>query len=81
MSDISSSAQSSDNESILDIASLKPYDHEPRRTSFDEGLLSDDNSTWSATLTGVYVDVAHQWNHVQKLCVVKKPTKSQRNVL
>ena len=47
LSDISSSAESSDNDSILDIALLKPYDHEPRRTSFDEGSLSDDNSTCS----------------------------------
>ena len=43
--DISSSSESSDNDSIPDIGLLKPYDHELRRTSFDEGSLSDDSST------------------------------------
>ena len=41
LSDISSSSESSDNDSIPDIGLLKPYGHEPRRTSFDEGLLSE----------------------------------------
>ena len=47
LSDISSSSESSDNGSFPDIGLLKPYDHEPRRTSFDEGSLSDDSSTCS----------------------------------
>ena len=47
MSDISSSSESSDNDSIPDIGMLKPYDQEPRRTSFDEGSLSDHSSTCS----------------------------------
>ena len=41
LSDVSSSSESSDNDSIPDVGLLKPYDHEPRRTSFDEGLLSE----------------------------------------
>ena len=44
---ISSSSESSDNDSIPDIRLLKPQDHEPRRTSFDEGSLSDDSSNCS----------------------------------
>ena len=50
MSDITSSSESSDNHSIPDIGLfwlLKPYDQEPRRTSFDEGSLSDHSSTCS----------------------------------
>ena len=47
LSNILSSSESSDNDSNPDIGLLKPYDHEPRRTSFDEGSLSDDSSTCS----------------------------------
>ena len=47
LSDISSSSENNDNESIPDIGLLKPYDHEPWRTNFDEGSLSDDSSTCS----------------------------------
>ena len=47
LSNILSSSESSDNDSNPDIGLLKPYDHEPRRTSFDEGSLLDDSSTCS----------------------------------
>ena len=48
MSDVLSGSESSDNDSIPDIGLLKSYDHKPRRTSFDEGWLSDDSSAGSA---------------------------------
>ena len=47
LSDISSSSESSDNDSIPDTGLLKPYNYQPQRTSFDEGSLSDDTSTCS----------------------------------
>ena len=47
LSGISSSSESSDNDAIPDIGLLKPYDHELRRTSLDEGSLSDESSICS----------------------------------
>ena len=37
LSDISSSSENSDNDSIPDIGILKPYDRDSRKTSFDGG--------------------------------------------
>ena len=72
LSDISSSSESSDNDSIPDIALLKPYDYEPWRTGFHEGL---------AALIGVYAEFLYLWKNIQKVCVLKKPTESHRNIL
>ena len=45
--DISSSSESSDNDSTPDVELLKPYTQGPQRTSFDEGSLLEESSTSS----------------------------------
>ena len=69
-SDTSSSSESSDSEgedfSIPDIGSLKPYDHEPIRSSLDEASSSDDKSDNSSDEEQARIGTWWVHNHLGK---------------